>query len=200
MLLSPWHARHSAPGWSSLPPAARTVRSENRTEKTVARTIATITPRRHSLCTIFVSAIANSRPSFTGGLPRKENQRLKPIKKRTTYRSGKLLRHPKSNTASLPTHLSKTGCRSCLFHAQTGKHFRIFLSDRQQVVACVAVVGDSLATGAGVTAVMAAETVRRIIVAEIVRVRAAVHAHVSENVAQVDICHFLAMLLHQRVH
>ena len=60
------------------------------------------------------------------------------------------------------------------------------------------IVGDGLAIGTGMAAVMAAEAARRIVVPEIIRVNAPGHTHVRENVAQIDIRHFLARLLHQR--
>lgn len=49
------------------------------------------------------------------------------------------------------------------------------------------VIGDRLPIGTGVAAVMAAEAARRIIVPKIVRMGAPAHAHVRENIAQVDL-------------
>ena len=45
-----------------------------------------------------------------------------------------------------------------------------------------AVIGNGLTVGAGVAAIMAAEAARRIVVAEIVRVRTPGHAHVWEDI------------------
>ena len=59
------------------------------------------------------------------------------------------------------------------------------------------VIGDGLAIGARVTAIMAAEAARRIDVAKVIRLCAPGHTHVGEDVAQVDIRHFLAGLLHR---
>ncbi len=56
-----------------------------------------------------------------------------------------------------------------LLHSQIGQHLGIFFTRRQNLMACGTVVGDGLAIGTGVTAVMAAEAARRIIVAEIIR-------------------------------
>src|ERR1019366_3984587 len=146
MLFSPWHARHSAPGWS----AARTGHSGNRREKTVARSVATIIlrPAHHFLRTTLVSAMSNFR--------------------------------------------------QCLLHAKIRKHFRVFLLHRQQVVARTAIIGDGPAIGAGMTAVMAAEAARRIIVPNVIRVSAPGQTHVREDVAQVDLRHLVTRLLHHR--
>src|SRR5450759_1419302 len=70
-------------------------------------------------------------------------------------------------------------------HTQIRKHLRISLPNRQQVVARTAIVGDGLAIGAGVAAVMAAEAARRIVVPKIIRVRSPGDAHVREDVAKV---------------
>jgi hypothetical protein len=48
------------------------------------------------------------------------------------------------------------------------------------------VIGDGLAVGTGMTAIMAAEAAERIIVTEIVRVSTPGHPHVREDVAQVE--------------
>src|SRR5208282_2649216 len=58
VLLSPWHARHSAPGWS----AARTGRAEKRRDSIVARSVTTTTPTplRHFLRRILSSVMFNS--------------------------------------------------------------------------------------------------------------------------------------------
>src|ERR1039458_9245103 len=71
MLLSPWHARHSAPGWS----AARAGRCANSRENSVATSVARIIlrPARHFLRTffvsaIFVSAMSNFRAGFINAL------------------------------------------------------------------------------------------------------------------------------------
>ena len=61
-----------------------------------------------------------------------------------------------------------------------------------------AIVRDGLPIRTGMTAVMAAEAARRIVVPKIIRVRAPGHTHVWKDVAQVDRCHLLARLLHQR--
>jgi hypothetical protein len=146
VLLSPWQARHSAPGWS----AARTGRSEKRRETTVARSIATATPR-----TDFATSFA---------------------------------------LVSLVSHVQ---LRQYLLHARSVRTLGFSSPDRQQVVARGTIVGDGLAVLAGVTAVVATEAARRIVVPEIIRVRAPGQTHVGENVAQVDIRHFLARLLDQ---
>src|ERR1700689_3901501 len=58
------------------------------------------------------------------------------------------------------------------------------------------VVRNGLAIGARMTAIMAAEAARRIDVPKVTRVCPPRHTHVGEDVAQVDIRHFLAGLLH----
>jgi len=58
------------------------------------------------------------------------------------------------------------------------------------------VVGDGLAIGAGVAAIVAAEAAGRIIVPNVIRVSAPGYTHVGEDVAQVDPCHLRARLLH----
>jgi hypothetical protein len=66
MLLSPWHARHSAPGWS----AARAGRCANSRENSVATSVARIIlrPARHFLRPFFVSAIfASAMSNFRAG-------------------------------------------------------------------------------------------------------------------------------------
>ena len=60
------------------------------------------------------------------------------------------------------------------------------------------IVGDGLTVGAGMAAIVAAETPRRIVVPEIVGVNAPGHAHVGEDVAKVDVRHFISRFLHQR--
>ena len=72
----------------------------------------------------------------------------------------------------------------------------MFFARGQHLMTRRAVIGDGLAIGAGVVAVMAAEAARRVVMPKIVRVRAPGHVHVREDVAQVDIRHFLACLLH----
>src|SRR3984885_13415468 len=59
------------------------------------------------------------------------------------------------------------------------------------------VIGDGLAIGARMTAIMAAEAARRIDVPKIIRVCAPGHTHVWKDVSQVDIRHFLGSLLHR---
>src|ERR1022692_5210596 len=61
-----------------------------------------------------------------------------------------------------------------------------------------AVIGDGLAIGAGMTAVMTAETARGVIVPKIIRVNTPGHAHLGKDVAKVDRCHLAARLLHER--
>ena len=60
------------------------------------------------------------------------------------------------------------------------------------------VIGDGLPIGTGVAAVMTTEAARRIIVPKIVRMGAPGHAHVRENIPQVDLRNLLTRLLHQR--
>ena len=60
------------------------------------------------------------------------------------------------------------------------------------------VIGDGLAIGTGMAAIMASEAAQRIIVTKIVRVSTPGDPHVRENIAQVDIGHLLARLLHYR--
>src|ERR1700686_2652979 len=64
-------------------------------------------------------------------------------------------------------------------------------------MACIAVVRDGLSIRAGVTAVVAAEATRGIIVAEIAGMNGPGHMHVRENVAELDFGHLSASLLHQ---
>src|ERR1700722_7508803 len=64
-------------------------------------------------------------------------------------------------------------------------------------MASIAVVGDSLPIRAGVTAVVAAEATRRIVVAEVVGMNAPKTMHVRENVAEIDCGSLIACLLHQ---
>src|SRR5208337_3921878 len=66
MVLSPWHARHSAPGGS----AARAGHGENRREKTAATNIATtiLRPARHFLLATLVSTMSNFRAGFINAL------------------------------------------------------------------------------------------------------------------------------------
>ena len=61
-----------------------------------------------------------------------------------------------------------------------------------------AVIGNGLAIGAGMVAIMAAEAAGRIVVAKVVWVRAPGYTHVWKDISQVDIRHFLASLLHGR--
>jgi hypothetical protein len=53
-----------------------------------------------------------------------------------------------------------------------------------------AVIGNGLAIGTGMTAVMAAEAARRIRVAKVIRVRAPGDTHVGEDIAEID-CRYL---------
>src|SRR5580704_7320863 len=61
------------------------------------------------------------------------------------------------------------------------------------------VIGNGLAVGTGVTAVMAAEASRRIHVAKVIRVRTPGDTHVGEDVAEIDRYHRFSRLLNQRV-
>lgn len=72
----------------------------------------------------------------------------------------------------------------------------MFFARGQDLMTRRAVVGDHLAIGAGVVAIMAAEAAGRVVVPKIVRVRAPGYVHVGKYVAQVDIRHFLSRLLH----
>src|SRR5579864_4803856 len=58
------------------------------------------------------------------------------------------------------------------------------------------IIGDGLPIRAGMTAVMATEAARRIVVPKIIRVYAPGDAHVREDVAKVNRRHLLAGLLH----
>ena len=73
----------------------------------------------------------------------------------------------------------------------------MFFARGQDLMTRRAVIGDRLAIGAGVVAIMAAEAAGRVVVPKIVRVRAPSHVHVGKDVAQVDIRHLLARLLHK---
>ena len=59
-----------------------------------------------------------------------------------------------------------------------------------------AVIGNGLAVGAGVAAIVAAEAAGGIVVAKVIRVRTPPHTHVWKDIAQVDTGHFLARLPH----
>ncbi len=74
----------------------------------------------------------------------------------------------------------------------------MFFTRCQNFVARRTIIGDGLAIGAGVAAVVATKAARRIIVPKIIRMNAPGHTHVWENVAKVDGRHLIAGLLHQR--
>jgi len=59
------------------------------------------------------------------------------------------------------------------------------------------IVGDGLAVGAGMAAIMAAEATRRIVVPKIVGMSAPSQAHIGEDVAKIDRCDLIAGLLDQ---
>ena len=63
---------------------------------------------------------------------------------------------------------------------------------------CRTVIRNCLAIGTGVTAIVASEAAGRIVVPKIVRMNTPSHTHLGRNIAQVDRCHFIASLLHQR--
>jgi hypothetical protein len=56
-----------------------------------------------------------------------------------------------------------------LLHSQVGQYLGIFFSRGKNLVARGTVIGDGLAIGTGMAAIVAAETARRIIVPKIVR-------------------------------
>src|SRR5208282_4037299 len=220
IVLSPWQARHSAPGGS----AAWARYSENSRKQAVARRVATIIlrPADHLLRATFASTMANSRAHFINALRlgRPVPRGLKPAFFSASGGTAEAVPFPfvlepcsrmmqdgaspvstrhfsaSCEAVPYPTPIRETSFRQCLLHAQIRKHFRVFLLNRQQIVAGTAIVGDGLAVGTGMTAVMAAEAAWRIVVPKIIRVDAPGHTHGGKDVAQIDVCHFLASLLH----
>ena len=65
-------------------------------------------------------------------------------------------------------------------------------------MACGTIVGDGLPVGAGVAAIVAAETSGGIVVSKIIRVHAPGHTHVRENISQIDRRDFISGLLHEQ--
>ena len=65
-------------------------------------------------------------------------------------------------------------------------------------MACGAIIGNGLAIGTGMAAIVAAEAAQRIHVAEVIWVRPPGHAHLREDIAEVDCRHLRARVLHQR--
>jgi len=82
---------------------------------------------------------------------------------------------------------NKVNTQLSLLHSQVRQDLGIFFTRRQNLMARRTVIGDGLPIGTGVAAVMAAEAARRIIVPKIVRMGAPGHAHVRENIPQVDL-------------
>jgi len=74
-----------------------------------------------------------------------------------------------------------------LFRAQVGQDLGMFFARSQYLMTRRAVIRDRLAIGAGVVAIMAAESAARVVVPKIVGMRAPGHAHVGKDVAQVDV-------------
>jgi len=64
-------------------------------------------------------------------------------------------------------------------------------------MACGTIIGDSLAVGAGMTSIVAAEAAGRVIVAKIIGMNSPGDMHVGKDVAQVNCRNFIARLLHQ---
>jgi len=72
----------------------------------------------------------------------------------------------------------------------------MFFARSQNLMTRRAVIGNGLAVGAGMVAIMAAEAAGRVVVPKIVWVRAPGHVHVGKDVAQVNIRDLLRSLLH----
>ena len=84
-----------------------------------------------------------------------------------------------------------------LLQTEVRENLGILFVNRQKRVARIAIVCHRLALRAGMTAVMAAETPRRIVVSGIVGMTAPGHLQVWKNIAQIDRRNRLGRLLDQ---